>query len=420
MQHHADGESTENPTTNPTADFGAGVTDVPAQFRGFDTAPTQQEFDEQYNLSYLPPDLPKASVLQVFKHYLASLAIYGGLLTLLLLNPWFTTILSISVREVTGRQIYLYLFVAYAAIAPICYLCFRPRSLWTSKNLMIVGYLTRVTRLLFRRGRTSSWRLWRPDYKETQALMFLLVKIIYGPLMLHSTMLELGNMDAYYFQLTFQSNWLYRLDVWYILAISAVFVLDSSMFFTGYTTEAGFLRNRLRYVETNVFHILICICCYAPFNMVTASILGPSNYDVGILYLGDVEHPATWVLRGLAMLCLLGLISSSLFLFTRASNLTNRGIVKIGPYAIVRHPGYISKNLFWLMTIIPILIPDTEALGFSWSSHVIICVKVCCGFLAWAAIYYLRAITEERFLSRDPEYVEYCRRVKYRFIPGVY
>jgi protein-S-isoprenylcysteine O-methyltransferase Ste14 len=43
-----------------------------------------------------------------------------------------------------------------------------------------------------------------------------------------------------------------------------------------------------------------------------------------------------------------------------------------------------------------------------------------CGFVAWATIYFLRAITEERFLGKDPEYVAYCQRVKYRFIPGVY
>jgi len=33
--------------------------------------------------------------------------------------------------------------------------------------------------------------------------------------------------------------------------------------------------------------------------------------------------------------------------------------------------------------------------------------------------YYWRAITEERHLSIDPAYREYCEVVKYRFIPGV-
>jgi protein-S-isoprenylcysteine O-methyltransferase Ste14 len=38
----------------------------------------------------------------------------------------------------------------------------------------------------------------------------------------------------------------------------------------------------------------------------------------------------------------------------------------------------------------------------------------------WSFIYFLRAITEERHLSNDPEYVAYAQKVRYRFIPGVF
>ncbi len=180
------------------------------------------------------------------------------------------------------------------------------------------------------------------------------------------------------------------------------------------------MRNRLRYAETNVFRILICIACYAPFNMVTSSVLGPSNHTVRILFQGDLEHPMTWILRGFAVLFLLGLVSSSLFLFTRASNLTNRGIVKIGPYAVVRHPGYIAKNLFWLTTLIPLFFANPQMPDSSWGTHAMVCGMTLLGLLAWAGIYFLRAITEEQFLSKDPDYVAYCRKVRYRFIPWVY
>ena len=36
---------------------------------------------------------------------------------------------------------------------------------------------------------------------------------------------------------------------------------------------------------------------------------------------------------------------ASIALNFKSSNLTNRGIVARGPYAIVRHPAYITKNL---------------------------------------------------------------------------
>ncbi len=381
---------------------------------------SQSEFNERYNLAFLDEHLPRASVQQVLKHYVGSVAIYGCLLLLLTFNPWFTTLLNISFNGVTGRQIYYYLFTAYVVLAPIFLLVGRPRSLWGSKNLLILGWLWRVVRAFFRRIAGHERRSCKPDYKETNALMFLLIKIVYGPLMLYSVLLELRTSELLWFRFNFQPEGLDALDVWFLLFVSSIFLLDSILFFTGYTTEAGFMRNRLRYAETNPFRILVCIACYAPFNMATISILGPSNYGGHILFQGNLDHPVTWILRGLAVLSLLGLICSSLFLFTKASNLTNRGIVKTGPYALVRHPGYIAKNVFWMTTIIPVLFANTQSLDFSWGAHAIICVKALFGMLVWGSIYFLRAITEEQFLGKDPEYREYCRKVKYRFIPWLY
>jgi protein-S-isoprenylcysteine O-methyltransferase Ste14 len=37
----------------------------------------------------------------------------------------------------------------------------------------------------------------------------------------------------------------------------------------------------------------------------------------------------------------------------------------------------------------------------------------------FAVIYFLRAWTEERHLSMDPDYLEYKNLVRWRFIPGV-
>jgi len=40
--------------------------------------------------------------------------------------------------------------------------------------------------------------------------------------------------------------------------------------------------------------------------------------------------------------------------------------------------------------------------------------------LAWSAVYFVRAWTEERHLLADPEYQAYVQKVRYRFIPGIY
>ncbi len=419
MSKEKTGKQTEGGSSEQTGRFSEGAEAESATQGCSPTVLSQSEFNAHYNLAFLGEDLPRASVRQVLKHYVGSVAIYGVLLLFVTLNPWFSNLLSISFKGVTGIRIYYYLFATYVVIAPLILFVGRPRSLWVSKNLLILGFLWRVIRVPFRRDLGGDWRRFKPDYREANAGMFLLIKLMYGPLMLHSLMLELVRFSGLRFQIFFQSTWLDVLDVRLFMFISAVFMLDSLLFFIGYSTESGLMRNRLRYAETNLFRILVCIACYGPFNMVTISVLGPSNHQQ-FLFQGDLSHPMTWILRGLAALFSITLVTSSLFLFTKASNLTNRGIVKTGPYALVRHPGYMSKNLLWLTTLIPAFFPDPTAVGFSWGVYALVFVKTLLGWLAWGSIYFLRAITEEQFLSRDPEYVAYCRKVKYRFIPWVY
>jgi len=91
---------------------------------------------------------------------------------------------------------------------------------------------------------------------------------------------------------------------------------------------------------------------------------------------------------------------ASVALGAKCSNLTNRGIVARGPYAFVRHPAYISKCLAWSIATLPYLSIINVA-----------------GAFFWVFIYYLRAITEERHLGKDPEYRDYCKKVKWKFVP---
>jgi protein-S-isoprenylcysteine O-methyltransferase Ste14 len=80
-----------------------------------------------------------------------------------------------------------------------------------------------------------------------------------------------------------------------------------------------------------------------------------------------------------------------------------REIRTTGLYAIVRHPMYLTDILFRVGYLI---------------SHFTPFIVV--AFVLSSACYVYRAFLEERFLSHRPEYVEYLRRVKYRFIPYVY
>jgi protein-S-isoprenylcysteine O-methyltransferase Ste14 len=384
------------------------------------TAGAELSLGPEHNLSHVASDLPRASVRCVLRHYGASLLIYGVVMLILLLNPWFSSLLQVSVGPFEGRHFYLLYFAAYVVLSPVIYLLWRPRSLWNSKNVMIVGWMGRLVRHVFRRGQKRLPGAWRPTFKEKHAFMFLLIKLVYGPLMLNGLLVEWPNYPPLVFQYQYAPTWLGRLDALYGLFVITVFVLDSGLFCFGYHTEAGFLKNEVRYVETTFAGILVCIICYPPFNGVTSAFLGPSHDDMHILFRGELYHPLTWVLRGLAVLSLLLLTAASFSLFTKASNLTNRGIVQYGPYRWVRHPGYVAKNLFWLITLLPVFVAvDVSNPLFPWKDHLLHSLGRLCGFAGWCAIYVLRALTEERLLMQDPDYVAYCKKVKYRFIPGV-
>jgi len=72
-------------------------------------------------------------------------------------------------------------------------------------------------------------------------------------------------------------------------------------------------------------------------------------------------------------------------------------------YSIVRHPMYGTDILL--------------RIGFVISHFNIFTVSMC---VLTVVIYVYRAILEERFLSEQPEYREYMKKVRYRFIPYVF
>ena len=110
---------------------------------------------------------------------------------------------------------------------------------------------------------------------------------------------------------------------------------------------------------------------------------------------------------------------ASVALGFRASNLTNRGTVTKWPYSVVRHPAYVSKVSCWWLISIALFVSYFTVQDL----NLIVALKksffMFLSMLGWTAIYYFRALTEERHLIKDPEYQAYTQKVKYRFIPKV-
>lgn len=81
-----------------------------------------------------------------------------------------------------------------------------------------------------------------------------------------------------------------------------------------------------------------------------------------------------------------------------------QSVIDTGPYSKVRHPMYVGALIMYLATPL--------ALASWWAYLPMSLMPVLIGF---------RIVNEEQVLSKDlPGYVEYCQRVRWRLIPGIW
>jgi protein-S-isoprenylcysteine O-methyltransferase Ste14 len=126
----------------------------------------------------------------------------------------------------------------------------------------------------------------------------------------------------------------------------------------------------------------------------------------GLLFRPIGEHLGWGVAAGLG-LQLLGLLICIVSLVTLGRSFgwaaADRGLVRHGPYAVIRHPvyaayamiqfGYLLQSLAW------------------WNVAVLVFVTMCNGG---------RALAEEDVLATSGDYAAYRRQVRWRLLPGVW
>jgi protein-S-isoprenylcysteine O-methyltransferase Ste14 len=82
----------------------------------------------------------------------------------------------------------------------------------------------------------------------------------------------------------------------------------------------------------------------------------------------------------------------------------NHSVVTIGPYKIVRHPGYVGYILISLAT--PLILGTIWGLIFS---------------IITTILFIIRTVLEDQCLSHElPGYSEYAKEVRFRIIPGIF
>lgn len=238
--------------------------------------------------------------------------------------------------------------------------------------------------------------------REKTSILFLLIKILYLPMMLNflignyiSVSDNLETLTSFEHPFTLEH---FSLIIFPFL-INGIFLIEVSYYVFGYTVESTFFDNTIKSVEPTIFGWLVTLSCYPPFN-------GFMNNYV-LWYSTDfpsfTHEWQTITVQSLILVCFIIYLWSAISLGAKCSNLTNRGIVTTGAFSYVRHPAYISKNLAWWLGLLPNLtLPAILSMSF------------------WSLIYFLRAITEEHHLIQDPDYQTYCKKVRYRFIPYIY
>ena len=341
-------------------------------------------------------EMPTKRIKAIFINYAAALALLFIGYQFFNYQPYYKEFFSGShnliLFTISTKEVFYYYILLNVIVLPFFYLTL-PNNHQTKSVLFWRAIINLPKR--------------KPDENEKVAILGTLVKVFFIPLVLlwffdHTVNTLWNFVDFIEFGEFFPKG--------YWLLFHFIFLVDVAFFLIGYTIEHPKLKNEIRSVEPTLLGWFVALACYPPFNNAVTEMIGWYSSDYPQI------HDPTWQMTfGIAILFLLSIYAwASVALNVKASNLTNRGIVSKGPYAYVRHPAYVAKNLAWWIGSMPIL----YAMWFEKTAFEFLLAIV--SVLGWTSIYYMRAITEENHLNRDPEYQSYCKKVKYKFIPKVY
>jgi protein-S-isoprenylcysteine O-methyltransferase Ste14 len=324
-------------------------------------------------------------------------------------QAFLTPVRRIGALEFTGHQFLLCVGTGYLSLV-LAFVWLAPAGAAQGKSLLCLRALWGTLR---RWCGHSPLRAWTHD--ERVAVLATLLKIYFAPMMVVSLMLftvaALHNGAALLSDTTVGPGFasaFNRYGFWF--AMHVILFVDVLLFTLGYVVETPALGNQIRSVEPTLLGWAVALLCYPPFNQITAAILGSQVSDFP-----QFNDPTAHLALNLLLLALMAVYAwATVALGLKASNLTHRGIVGRGPYAFIRHPAYVCKNMAWWIAAIPLVY---AAFAVSWFEGALALASV----LGWSMLYVLRALTEEDHLRGvDGEYAAYAARVRWRFIPGVY
>ncbi|UIP06270.1 DUF1295 domain-containing protein [Erythrobacter sp. SDW2] len=188
---------------------------------------------------------------------------------------------------------------------------------------------------------------------------------------------------------------------WFLITL--LFLVDVQIGTVGYLVTFRPLDAHIRSGNPFLGGWVAALLCYPPFVFGFMGGDGLLAYEVhtpGWVHWFEA-NPVLLSLWGAVLVFLTAIYAWATVAFgIRFSNLTYRGVLTNGPYRFTRHPAYVSKNLFWWLSVLPFMVgPDGSLVDVIRNSFFLAVVS---------GIYYWRAKTEEaHLLAEDPKYRAY-------------
>ncbi|TWH76334.1 isoprenylcysteine carboxyl methyltransferase (ICMT) family protein [Azomonas agilis] len=219
-----------------------------------------------------------------------------------------------------------------------------------------------------------------------------MIKILFIPFMYSGTISTLTQLVEITPKLSIE-----QILHWLFLAGLTVDLIFGSI---GYLLASPIFRNQIKSVDDTWDGWLVCLICYPPFISLILAAKAQTDDIIWSNWLTPSDF-SYWIVALVIVITWIGYWASTVSFGSKFSNLSWRGLVSHGPYALSKHPAYICKNIYWWVYTVPFIgnssldiLRNTLALTFV------------------SGIYYLRAKTEERHLLKFPEYAEYYSHIE--------
>lgn len=344
--------------------------------------------------------------MNFLKNYFSTILFIFIIFAFYINNSYFYNFLntnySFSFSSFSLNSIDLFKYIIYSYIVLLIPFYFFEK--WKSKARIVINFIW--NKINYKNIVINS--------EEKTSILAWLLKAFYAPLMINWLAWHIFSLtnNIYNLYLNWNINLENSIYVFFnsnlFPSLFALILFIDVLFFTiWYLVESSFLKNKIISVEPTVFWWVVALICYPPFNSSLTNIVWWYSSDMWQFW-NNFFH----IIFNSLILILMWIYSrASLALWLKASNLTNRWIVKSWPYKYSRHPAYLCKNLAWWIWWLPIIFSSIYKTDLKTLFFAIFSLSI------WSYMYYLRAKTEEIHLSNDKDYINYKKEVKNMFIP---